>query len=112
MFHIGQKVVRVKDDAARNGRRRGTLSWPDTVRNGRILTIRDIDMRYVDWYGVAGLRFEEVSFPHKEVLGVGPVEPAFPADQFRPVTERKTDISVFQEIARKVSKPKRAPLTT
>lgn len=110
MFQIGQKVVRVKDDAARNSRMcLGNLKWPDIVHEGRVLTIRDIDMRYVLWYGVAGLRFEELFFPAKRTTG-GPIEPAFPADQFRHVQDLKSDIGFAHEILRAATK--REPVTT
>lgn len=60
---------------------------------GVVYTIRSV----FDSYGGIGIRFMEIiNQPRIHIDGYAEV--AFLADSFRPVTERKTDISVFQEI--------------
>lgn len=97
-FRIGQKVAYdAKAEVTR--KKRGNIDWPGTVTSGTVLTIREIDTRYLRSYGVVGLRFNELSFPPK-LCAWGPVEPAFPADRFRPIIERKTEIgmAILREI--------------
>lgn len=75
MFYVGQKVVCVNDDPDNYGR-------PVIVVKGQVYTVS----RAFDWLGVRALLFVEVS-PGGE--------PGWCASRFRPVVERKTDISIF-----------------
>jgi hypothetical protein len=93
-FHVGQRVVFCNAQSRKYARE--TLPWPETMTPNRVLTIRDIDRRYLDWWGVLGLRFEELQYPAKDCGLNGMVEPAFPAYRFRPC--RETDISVFTAV--------------
>ena len=88
-FHVGQKVVCVDDGP---GQLRGTRVWERPIVNGQIYTIR--------WVGIA---------PYYNRLGVrlvgvdrGPDkfnrewdDMPLNAHRFRPLIERKTDISIF-----------------
>src|SRR3954470_2153577 len=88
-FRVGQKVVCVDDRPPTNGR-------PLQVKRGIVYTVA----KSFDWFGEQGLLFDEID----PGAGVG-----WHAWRFRPIVERKTDISVFTEILRKVTKPARAP---
>lgn len=90
-FRVGQKVVCITN-YHKACQMYGVDPYP---RQGRIYTIRDIDARGSN--GV-GLRLEEIhSAPMLHILNGKPVvcETAFVATGFRPVVERKTDISTF-----------------
>lgn len=87
-FRVGQKVAQFKP-------------WPDNdtaypdvsfTRMGVAYTIREILMVR----GVTALRFVELRNPEHRYAGfANPIEQPFPAAFFRPVVERKTDISIF-----------------
>jgi hypothetical protein len=98
MFHVGQKVVCVDD----SGNWTNGFYYEIPVK-GRIYTIRDIDTRCVVFFGKAAIRVEEIILPIENTL-VGEWEPGYSPDRFRPVIERKTDISVFTRILDKVNK--------
>jgi hypothetical protein len=98
MFHVGQKVVCIKE---------GTWSWernwPEYVRlfrivhprKGDVLTCRTVEY---DEKG-CGLRFFEIRNPFTPTSTGGDMaECSFDGARFRPVEERKTDISVFTKI--------------
>jgi hypothetical protein len=93
MFHIGQKVVCIAG-FKRHGF--GLETFP--VKDG-VYTIRDL-CRCGD---TLGLRLEEIinqPMPYAE----GRLEAVFGAQFFRPLIERKTDISCFTRILDKVNK--------
>lgn len=99
MFHVGQKVVCV-DVALRHCDGAGLASL---LTIGAIYTVRDFDRRAADVHGAPTLRLEEIRGP--EVLSPrGLWEIGFYPDRFRPVTEKKTDISCFTRILDKVNK--------
>lgn len=77
-FRVGQRVVCV-DDKPR-------LVAPVLVRRGHIYTVTDV---FETWSGLVGVLLAEVD---------PGLLPGWHADRFRPITERKTDISVFTEI--------------
>ena len=82
-FYVGQKVVCVDD-------RRGEADHSEiTPVKCQIYTVRDV----VEWRGQFGLRVHEILNPVDPWLGE---ERAFYASRFRPVVERKTDISIFK----------------
>lgn len=89
-FRVGQKVVCV-DDVFRDA------SWLH-VKNmpvaGSIYTIRGFQTeKYFD-----GILLEEVINDAITWNAVGFREMSFPARRFRPVQERKTDISIFKKM--------------
>lgn len=94
-FHVGQRVT-MKDDAL----------WdidPHEIppEFGAVYTIRTITARKYGCY----IRLHEIhNVPHE--YEDGHEECDFAADEFRPVVERKTDISIFQAMLS--PKPKKA----
>jgi hypothetical protein len=87
-FRVGQKVVCVRDDCARED---GVIE----LVKGQIYTIR--------WCGLDGdgrtswscVRLDEI-FRDASVLGYrNNIDCPFAANRFRPIVERKTDISIF-----------------
>lgn len=89
MFRVGQKVICIREPKAVHvvaWARRGGI-YPH--KNG-IYTIRAINV----WPEKTLLRFFELDNRHLEGV-VSEIEPGFPADAFRPLVERKTDISIF-----------------
>jgi len=89
-FRIGQKVVCVND------------TWRDTLIDcpggvpvkGGVYTVRGFCEHYPE---ITSIYLEEIVNPPFKYL-VGAYEPSFLAWRFRPVVERKTNISVFKEI--------------
>lgn len=83
-FTVGQKVVRVGGNARPNV----PAVWPEI---GKIYTVRAINV----WdYGVL-LHLHEIDNSHM-VPEYSRIEPGFQAQFFRPVIQRKTDISIFK----------------
>jgi hypothetical protein len=91
-FRVGQRVVCVddapcSDEACRH----------NGIHNDEIYTIRSIERcpttrRF-------GIRLEGITLPYHRALRA---ECMFRASRFRPVIDRKTDISIFHQIARDV----------
>jgi hypothetical protein len=109
MFHIGQKVVCVRDEAEGDLECRYSGGGKSSkIRVGNVYTIREIDTRAVHLHGVASVRLVEVCNPEK-MTTVGMWETAYPVACFRPVVEKKTDISVFEEILKRETVDDRAP---
>lgn len=94
MFYVGQKVVCV-DDTPRSQKTYG-------LTRGRIYNVRGI---CENARGEVGLQLEEILIPEKLMNGD---ERGFYVDRFRPIQERKTDITVFTEILRKATRRKPA----
>lgn len=90
-FHVGQKVVCVDD--------RWVEDEPQLPMAGVVYTIREIDA------GDDGLyfRLHELVNPVRKYR-YAEMEASFEAAAFRPVAERKTDISIF----RAMLEPKKA----
>lgn len=98
MFRVGQKVVCVSA---------GTNGHPMDIRPrvGCVYTIRGIEFDRPAPIHPVGLWLEEIKNPLRSYAGYSEFsETSFSALRFRPVIERKTDISVFTEILRKVSR--------
>ena len=96
MFRINQKVVAV---AGPKGLRPTIEAIK--IKVGTVLTIRDIDMSAANCPGHEGLptlRFEEILNARVLTMSHGPWELGYDPRYFRPVVERKTDISIFREI--------------
>lgn len=90
-FYIGQKVVCIASCCA-------PRAYGEVVPAiNRVLTIRDI----VDakCWPSAGLRFHEIVNSVRWYADVaGEMECVFDSRRFRPMVERKTDISIFQNM--------------
>lgn len=86
-FRVGQKVVCVDDYSA------VALRWGAACpKIGMVYTIREFD----DRGSKLALRLVEiVNAPAKHRNIAEPIEPAFAVISFRPIVERKTDISIF-----------------
>ncbi len=88
MFKVGQKVVCIKDSPWKSC----TLG-EITPQLGCIYTIRSINPGSIN-LGKIFLRFDEIKNKHFRYSdGFG--EAQFISSSFRPVVERKTDISIF-----------------
>lgn len=97
-FYVGQKVVRVPHAPDRGAieTNRALSNGAALTQVGRVYTIREIRvdngttevllLRELDNSNLAGLPW------------AGPREPGFRSSGFRPVVERKTDISIFTEM--------------
>jgi hypothetical protein len=81
MFQIGQKVECIDDEGGMG-----------IIHNGMVCTVSAIFQPEADGYGF-GLLLVEIKPP----LGAR----AFTADRWRPIVEKKTDISTFEEILRR-----------
>jgi len=103
-FHVGQKVVRIsgadpgyiKKVMQMWRERYGSYSYPEI---DDVVTIRSIN----SWPHATLLTFfEHDNSSLKKKVG-SKYEPGFDAAYFRPLVERKTDISFAHEILRKTS---------
>lgn len=88
-FRVGQKVT-LKEPPENFGNHPYGVVGPQF---GEILTIRDI----VDYDDGPGLRFVEIRNP-PHPWSDGFRENTFNAEKFRPVVERRTDISIFEKM--------------
>lgn len=100
MFRVGQKVVRIGscsdgEISASRARQMG-YSFPEM---GDVVTIKTLNV----WPHRTILTFHEHDNSHIQKQMCSYWEPGFDASAFRPVVERKTDISCFTEILRKVN---------
>lgn len=96
MFRIGQKVVCVAHFP-----RERRMAWATYAEKNQVYTVRGYVIR-TD--GVECLLLNEIHNPPRPSR-IGIVEFGFRANYFRPIVERKTDISVFVEILRRESVP-------
>src|SRR5882762_4640883 len=89
-FRIGQKVMQISpwND--------GKSPYSDVrfTECGVIYTIRDI----LEIKSLIALRFIELRNPKHNYNGFSSIEQPFPAWNFRPIVERKTDISIFEKM--------------
>lgn len=94
MFYVGQKVVCV-DDAVTSSRR-GWFSAPNVKPTiGKVYTVRAVGESVE---GFLGLRLHELNLCGKRGDGLFFIDNFYRASRFRPVVERKTDISIFKKI--------------
>lgn len=84
MFRINQRVVCVDD---------GTPFLPE---RGRVYTVRAILSWNFDNGNYVALLLDEIRNPVLDWVGEGRSEHPFWIGRFRPVVERKTDISIFK----------------
>jgi hypothetical protein len=99
MFRIGQKVVCVDDDPNR-----------DSLMVPRHLLIKNLDgLRRAEIYTIRAMAFERAHNGSqvlcvwlKEIVrpieGADTEEPGYAVERFRPLVERKTDISIFKKL--------------
>ena len=100
-FRIGQKVVCVDDEWDKNHRLVLSIPGMRFPKRGHIYTVREF---FVDPTGGVSLRLVElvnVVVQYAE----GTFEPGWGCRRFRPVVDRKTDISIFTDLL-KTSKQK------
>ncbi len=92
MFRVGQKVVCVDDCTGRN-----YAPFPhdrpdlEGLRKGEVYTVRSVGVEY----GVSVIRLAEIRRQYSNRLRA---ENVYAAARFRPVVERKTDISALQAL--------------
>ncbi len=99
-FHFGQKVECFRY-ALESHPGIAPADWPDHIKLGGTYTIRDVDARA----GILAVRLQE-HYCEPFMTSVGMWETAFPAYCFRPITERKTDISIFTAMLKPAPKTK------
>lgn len=96
-FYVGQKVVCVRDDFSDAYKHPALIALP---RAGSVYTVR----KCVRWLFLSATQFEieeaaiyleEIHNLEHDWIGIGFYEHPFFAGRFRPVVERKTDISIF-----------------
>jgi hypothetical protein len=90
-FHVGQRVACVDDEGFNRPAFYGCEIFPVKAN---IYTIRQISLSPE---GEAAFRLFEIVNEPREYL-IGCVEPCFLARRFRPLQERKTDISIFEKL--------------
>ena len=92
MFYVGQKVVCINDDGMLGHKLAAKVS--SLPVRGSIYTVRDV-VSPDEISPCLGLLLEEI---------IGEIHPGwheeygFRSDRFRPIVERKTDISIFAEM--------------
>jgi hypothetical protein len=93
-FHVGQKVVRVSTPHSSGtiNRRVAEAHGATFPVFGQVYTVRLVR---VDPDNKEVLLLVECDNSHMAGIGFGPLEPGFASHNFRPVVERKTDISIF-----------------
>lgn len=96
MFYVGQKVERLRDlgEAATRSMEIGASMGGVYPQPGVVYTVCEI------WTSPKGseiLRLAEINNAHFLAKGWNR-EPGFEARYFRPVVERKTDISIFTDM--------------
>lgn len=92
-FYVGQKVVCV-DDSPSSGHRAFHINMP--ICRGTIYIIRWVGMCPE---GLPGVKLEGI----KRLYTLPSPDSPFRSARFRPLEEKKSDISIFREIARGVS---------
>lgn len=96
-FYVGQKVVRVPvSDEVRKStspylKDKATNGTPEI---GGVYTIRAINI----WPSKTILRFQEFDYSHLIGVGLVHIEPGWNSLGFRPIVERRTDISIFTKM--------------
>lgn len=90
-FHLGQKIVCV-NDAWVHPR---VHELPHLPRKGAIYHVRSVEPSRCPGLDCQFLRLAELINP---VMTGRDREPSFAGDHFRPVIERKTDISIFTKL--------------
>ena len=100
MFYTGQRVVCINDDFPEGDCQGGRVNRP--VKD-RVYTVRDVlKWTWGNWEVSWAVRLFELKNPriHWKIGGYNEIP--FSAHRFRPMDERKTNISVFTDILRPV----------
>lgn len=110
-FHIGQKVVCVRNTPVGQELRYATGRRSNKIQIGQVYTVREIDTRAMHLHGVATVRLVEV-INDTRMTSVGEWEPGYPASCFRPVVERKTEtgMAILREILDRESHQDKPPV--
>lgn len=88
MFHVGQKVVCVNDEEPTYGQRRPARR---RVTKGKVYTVKCAP--FINVWGNLAILVGEV--PDRDDGGT---ESGFRVSRFRPIVEKKTDISIFKKM--------------
>ena len=114
MFRVGQKVVCVDDSepssthvVGYDGHHWQYFGGLDGLTKGAIYTVRAFVQNHIN--GGVSLCLAEIFREHTIRSGIDIGECGYRASRFRPVVERKTDISIFTEILRKHTKKQQVP---
>jgi hypothetical protein len=100
-FQVGQKVVCFKGSEGNSISRSKALAMGYTHPElGEVVTIKTLNV----WPHMTILTFQEHDNSHIQRLLDSAYEPGFDAACFRPLAEKKTDISFAFEILRKATK--------
>ncbi|QIB36935.1 hypothetical protein G3A56_02100 [Rhizobium oryzihabitans] len=92
-FVVGQKVVCIGECFPTHHLYRGLVP----ITKGTVLTVREITKaKRIDGKEAVGLRFKEIINPSMVTLHHGIWEFDYSPRKFRPVIQRKTDISIFK----------------
>lgn len=110
MLHIGQKMVCIGGE----GTPKPPGWWDEWAAEwgvtrptrGEVYTVRDIKARKKGGFRI---RLVEIVNPPVLMRGAPQQEPWFWAEMFRPVVEKKTNISAFEEILKRETVDDRAP---
>jgi hypothetical protein len=100
MFRIRQRITCVDDIFVGENRVYDptfTVRCPNLPLKGHVYTVRGFVVPYAGYSGTPGILLEEISNPPCPYFE-GTFEPSFFPSHFRPLTDRKTDISVFKEM--------------
>ncbi len=103
MFHIGQRVICVDDRFLGENRVFDPTfaeRCPNVPVKGHIYTVRDFVVPYAGYPGTPGMLLKGIINPPCPYFE-GTFEPSFFPSHFRPLSERKTDVSVFTAILKK-----------
>ncbi|MQB37627.1 hypothetical protein DXT97_12575 [Agrobacterium tumefaciens] len=103
-FTVGQKVVCVQNWFAEQHLTASVLGITLPVEGG-VYTIRSIDVLSTDDVHV---RLDEIHNPELGYSDFGFIEQAFCQTCFRPVVQRKTDISIFTDMLIEQKQPVQA----
>lgn len=100
MFRVGQKVVCVDDAIHDEWKAPGFVyvGGLDGLKKGEIYTVRAVEFDSIEV--AESLVLEEIVRPTLYTLD----RDGFRASRFRPVVERKTDISIFTDILDRANK--------
>jgi hypothetical protein len=102
MFRVGQRVVCVDADS-------GEGEWPSGSRPvlGQIYTVRSIEPTILNSAGLKLVELCLTSTPgHCGIISKKIYkDAAYRAARFRPIVERKTDISVFKAMLTSIKEP-------
>lgn len=93
-FRVGQKVVCIKPMSEWTKDAHALGGFPFRPALNAVYTIRAVRLVFGHPY----LYLQEIHNPQNNWSEIGFAEPPFWAGMFRPIVERKTDISIFKKM--------------